>query len=233
MVISYPLVVGAQVIDTNRPGFTFSPGTVPSGHWQLESGITYDRPDADNKSYAAPIAELRYGLGPAVEIFASGLSWNRSDSNAGQVSGFGDVALGAKFALSRPGAKAATALLLQLSVPTGDDEFSSGSWDPSGAFIWAYDGAITLAGTAKLSSSGGRLQLDNSLKLPVSLSGPHSVFVEWEMNLPEGGSDQHWLNGGYQRLLGDRIQVDLNFGLGVTNSDDGKYRLGLGFSWLY
>lgn len=27
MAISYPLVVGAQVIDTNRPGFTCSPAT--------------------------------------------------------------------------------------------------------------------------------------------------------------------------------------------------------------
>ena len=54
-------------------------------------------------------------------------------------------------------------------------------------------------------------------------------FVEWEANLPEGGGSTHWLNGGYQWLIDDDMQFDLNAGLGL-NDRTADYRVGVGFS---
>jgi len=121
------------------------------------------------------------------------------------------------------------AFVVQVSAPVGDDELSSDRWDPSAAFVWTYDGALPLAGTAKVSKFAGGYQLDNGLKLPFATSGGNSAFVEWEANLPEGGDDAHWLNGGYQWLIDDVAQFDLNGGLGL-NSTAGDYRIGLGYS---
>lgn len=222
----------AQTIDTNRPGFSFTPGVVPEGMLQFESGVAYDRPDSDSHTTSLPVVELRYGLGADAEIFASGITWNDSDEGGASDSGFGDVNIGAKLALSEPGATFATALLLQVSAPVGDDAFSSDSWDPSGAFIWTFAGSTTLAGTVKFSHFDDFLQIDNSLKLPLSLGGPHSAFLEWEANLREGGDDAHWLNGGYQWLMSERIQLDVNFGVGIDD-DAGDYRMGVGFARLF
>jgi hypothetical protein len=124
------------------------------------------------------------------------------------------------------------AILLQLSVPVGNSDLSSDRFDPGAAFVWTHAGRIPLAGTVKVSRSRDGFRLDNGLKLPFSLGGTHSAFVEWEASLPEGGSDAHWLNGGYQWLLDDRIQFDANAGIGL-NDRAGNYRIGAGFSILF
>ena len=209
---------------------------MPAGRWQLETGIAYDRPNGDDESTTLPLAEIRYGLAEGSEVFLSGLSWTRSDVGNDTTEGFADVQLGAKFALPKghgPDADAwTTALLLILSAPVGDNEFSTDSWDPSVGFVWTRSGALPLAGTARVSYVDNQWRFDNGLKVPVSLGGPHSVFLEWEANIPEDGDDAHWLNGGYQFLLGERIQLDANFGAGL-NDKAGDWRVGVGLSTLF
>lgn len=232
MLLSLPNAVLGEVVDTNRPGFSFTPGVVAAGRWQLETGIAYDRPDSGSHSVSLPLAEARFGLSDGVEIFVSSISWKDADSGAGSASGLVDMAVGTKLALTDGAAETRMAVLFQLSVPVGNGEFSSDRYDPSAAFIWTHDGGIPLAGTVKVSRFRDGFQLDNGLKLPFSLGGAHSAFFEWEANLPEGGNATHWLNGGYQWLLDDRLQLDANAGAGL-NDRAGDYRLGVGFSILF
>ena len=222
------LVVG-QTIDTNRPGFSFSPNVVGLGHWQLETGITYDRSNDNSRTNSLPVAEFRIGVAEQIEVFVSSLSWSEMKFSGGETSGLVDMALGTKVNISNAEARTQMALLFQLSVPIGDDSFSSDRWDPSVAFIWAHNGDLAIAGTVKISEFRGGYQVDNGLKVPFSWGDAHSGFVEWEANLPEGGGSSHWLNGGYQLLIDDRMQLDFNAGLGL-NDRAGDYRLGIGFS---
>lgn len=209
-----------HTVDTNRPGFSFTPGIVPAGRLQLESGVAYDR---SSRAAAAPLAEFRYGLGGDLELFAASVGWVDE--------AFVDVIVGAKQALAgTPSLQ--MAVLVQLSLPLGADRISSGSWDPSAGFIWARTIGLPLAGTAKISRSGNQVRLDNSLKLILPSHGAQSAFVEWEMNFPEGGRDSHWLNGGSQWLLSNLLQLDLNVGVGL-NDAAGDYRVGLGISRLF
>ena len=219
----------AQSIDTNRPGFSYSPNVVQTGQWQLETGISYTRTDSDNYTTSLPLAELRTGVSRRAEVFLASMSWSASESGGGKTKGLGDMALGTKINISEAEARTQMALLFQLSVPTGGSEFSSDRWDPSAAFIWTHSGALALAGTVKLSKFSSGFQLDNGLKLPFSWGDGHSGFVEWEANLPEGGGSIHWLNGGYQWLIDDDMQFDLNAGLGL-NDRTADYRVGVGFS---
>lgn len=227
--IALPSVVTAQVIDTNRPGFSFTPGIVPPGQWQLETGVSYTRSDSNTRTTSLPTAELRFGVADDVEVFLSSLSWSRTESRGGDTSGLVDAALGAKVNLSSAEARTKLALLFQLSVPVGDDDFTSDRWDPGLAFIWSHDGNVPIAGTVKLTEFDSGYQLDSGLKLPFSLGEARSAFVEWEANLPEGGGSTHWLNGGYQWLPEKRMQIDINAGLGL-NDRAGDFRLGVGFS---
>jgi len=227
-----PGTATGQAVDTNRPGFSFTPGIVADGRWQLETGIAYDRPGGGSHSLSLPLADARFGLSEGVELFVSSISWSDANLGAGSASGLVDVAVGTKLALTDNDAKTRMAVLFQLSVPTGDSDFSSDRYDPSAAFIWTHDGGIPLAGTVKVSRYREGFQLDNGLKLPFSLGGAHSAFVEWEASLPEGGNDVHWLNGGYQWLMDERMQLDANAGIGL-NDRAGDYRLGAGFSILF
>ena len=222
------LVVG-QTIDTNRPGFSFSPNVVGLGHWQLETGITYNRSNDNTRTISLPLAEIRIGVADQLEVFVSSLSWSETKFSGGETRGLVDMALGTKVNVSNAEAKTQMALLFQLSAPIGDDNFSSDRWDPSVAFIWAHNGDFAIVGTVKVSEFRSRYEVDNGLKVPFFWGDAHSAFVEWEANLPEDGSSSHWLNGGYQWLIDDRMQLDFNAGLGL-NDRAGDYRLGIGFS---
>ncbi|MDH3418927.1 MAG: transporter [Gammaproteobacteria bacterium] len=224
-------VASAQTIDANRPGFSFTTGTVPDGRWQLETGIAYARPGSNSRTTSLPFAELRYGVADDMELFVSSLNWARSESGSRDSSGLLDANIGIKIAAGG-GERLRSAVLFQLSVPIGDSDFSSDDWDPGIAYVWAYDGRIPLVGTVMVRDSGDRYQLDNGLQLPYSINDRQTVFVEWEANLPEGGNDAHWLNGGLMWLLDDRRQIDFEAGAGL-NDAAGDYRLSAGFSILF
>jgi hypothetical protein len=222
-------VVNAEPIDTNRPGFSFTPGVVGKDVWQLETSLGYSRGDNGARSLSLPNAELRYGIGDDVELFISGISWTDAESGGSSTSGFGDMSVGTKIAMGGAGSPTRMALLFLVSVPTGKDGLSSDSWDPALGFVWSTSGKLPLAGTAKVTERDGRLQFDNGLKLPFTLNDRQSVFVEWEANVPESGSSTHWLNSGFQWLLSDEIQVDLGLDLSVSEFGD-DYRFAAGFS---
>lgn len=60
--------------------------------------------------------------------------------------------------------------------------------------------------------------------------GRATMAVLFQVSVPAGGN--HWLNGGYQFLLTEELQSDLNAGLGLDNRA-GDYRLGLGYSMRF
>jgi len=222
----------AQTIDTNRPGFSYTPSVVEPRQWQLETGLNHSRPDDDSRTTSLPVAELRFGVADQIEVFFSSLSWSETKAAGSTASGLVDMAVGTKIRISNSEAKTRMALLFQLSVPIGDEEFTTDRWDPTAAFVWAHDSSFPVAGTVKLSRYRDGFQLDNGLKLPFSFADRHSGFIEWEANLPEDGGSTHWLNGGYQWLIEDHVQLDLNAGLGLTDRT-GDFRLGIGFSYRF
>jgi hypothetical protein len=224
------VAASADSIDTNRPGFSFTTGVVQPGQWQLETGLGYDRVHSREDAWSLPQAEFRFGLTGNIEGFVNSVNWTNTEIGDARFDGLTDWAAGIKANVTAHDATTQMAVLLQVGVPVGDDEFTSDRWDPSAAFIWHYQGGFQVAGTVKLSDYAEGYQLDNGLKLPFSLGGPHGTFLEWEANLPEHGEDTHYLNAGYQYLMGDNMQFDVNAGLGL-NSDAGDYRVGIGFSF--
>ena len=224
-------LVSAQTIDANRPGFSFTTGTVADGRWQLETGIAHARPGSNSRTTTLPFAEIRYGVADDMEVFVSSLNWAKSESGNRDSSGLLDANVGIKIAAGDRGLLR-SAVLFQLSVPIGDSDFSSDDWDPGIAYVWAYDGRMPLVGTIMVRDVGDRYQLDNGLQLPFSINDRQTVFVEWEANVPEGGNDAHWLNGGLMWLLDDRRQIDFEVGAGL-NDTAGDYRVSAGFSILF
>ena len=132
----------ADVIDTNRPGFSFTPAVVGEQNWQLETALTYLQSDNGLRQWSLPNAELRYGVGSDVEVFLSGIRWIDADLGSTSASGLGDIALEGEF--TRSFATASQLMRFQASVkmPTGDHEnevehegnqvkvpLGTGSWD--------------------------------------------------------------------------------------------------------
>ena len=114
--LAMPGMLAAQVIDTNRPGFSFSPNVVQRGQWQLETGISYDKIDSNSSAWSMRLAELRFGLANRLEGFVSSMTWKEEDVGPFTVNGLSDMAVGIKGNITVPNAATQMALLFQLNV---------------------------------------------------------------------------------------------------------------------
>ena len=140
-----PGLAAGQAIDTNRPGFSFSPNVVGPGQWQLETGFSYSRSDNGSYTTSLPGAEIRYGVADQLEIFLSSVTWSKTKSTGSDSSGLADMAIGTKIKISDADARTQMAVLFQVSVPVGDSNLSSDRWDPSLGFIWAHSVSLPIA----------------------------------------------------------------------------------------
>jgi len=144
LVAASPSTALAQsTINTDRPGFTYSPLLMEPGRFQLELGIpsaTIARGDgADSELWNAP-SLLRYGVTRDVELRLGGTTWNRLVDHGSTTSGLGDLELGTKFALgSREDSAPKLAAIATVRLPTGDDDFTSSRVGCSLQFVGDWD----------------------------------------------------------------------------------------------
>jgi len=131
---------------------------------QLELGtpnLIVERGDgADTQAWNTPFL-LRYGVSDRVEMRLLGSGWNwlsgESDAGSDSMSGFGDLELGAKFALTPHGGWCPqSALVAGVRLPTGAEEFSTEEPGYDATFVseWyptEFEAFRTTAGIARTS----------------------------------------------------------------------------------
>lgn len=217
----------SQTIDTNRTGFTYSPRVVEPGRWQLEAGATSVRTSDGSWTSSLPTAELRAGVSDGVEVFLTSVSWQKTEASSGLV----DMALATKINISDAADRTQLAFMFELSIPTGNSEFSSDRWDPSMSFVWLHSGDITIQGQVQVTQHHDGFQLDNGFTFPHRWNDKHSGFLEWEANVPEHGEIANWFNFGHYWLIDDHLQLDFDVGIGLSDAAD-NYRFDVGFSIL-
>ena len=185
-----------------------------------------------SRTVTLPYPTLRFGVGDDVEVLLEWEGMSRRSAGGRTVTGAEDPSIGTKIQVSDEDATNVFAFLFDLSMPLGDDEFTSDSWDPAVGLAWLHRGSIAWAGTARLTRSGGEYVLDNAVRFTVSAAANGSIFVEWEANIPEGSDTAHWLNTGYVWLLSRVVQFDINGSIGLGGGG-GDYSLGAGWSYRF
>lgn len=236
--------VRGQALVADRPDFTEGTSTVGLGVFQLELGYTLGS-DSDGKfmtrvhSYGEPL--LRVGvLSERLELRA-GTSVVRDVDNASPrgvtTSGLEDLYLGAKIALSgQRGALPATAILPQMTVPTGSGAFSAGRTLPGVNFVYSWDlsEALSLAGSTQVNQGAGEAGGDDepyrewaqSLSWGIAVGQRSGLYAEWYAFVPSGlkdGRSEHYLNSGLTWLANDDLQWDIRVGLGLNDAAEDVY----------
>ncbi len=128
-------------IITDRPDQTESSFSVPGGFVQVELGWTYALEETSSneiRTHSLPQALVRVGLGGGVEARAGFSGFVSEDESFGSVggadaerSGAGDASLAVKVEVARWSGGAQLALLGGITVPIGEEGFSSERVDPS------------------------------------------------------------------------------------------------------
>jgi hypothetical protein len=108
---------GLGPLVSDRPDFTESASVVPTRYVQVESGYTVSR-DASVTTQALGEVLARIGLHPRVELRLAPNSYTQERDGRQRVSGFQDVSIGTKLALT-PGADAFHLLKPQVALIVG------------------------------------------------------------------------------------------------------------------
>lgn len=224
----------------DRPDFTEATSTVGRGVFQLELGYTLGNDGEGGfttrvHSYGEPL--LRVGVADRLElrIGTSAVTEVTSPSARGvSESGLEDLYLGVKLALTEQrGILPATAVLPQMTVPTGSDAFSAGRTLPGVNFLYSWDltDRASLAGSTQVNSAAGEGDKDysewaQSLSYGLALGERGGLYGEWYAVLPaglDGGQAEHYLNSGLTWLATVDLQWDVRVGFGLSDAAEDVY----------
>jgi len=227
---------------TDRPDFTEASVTVGRGVLQIEAGYTYayDRSGVVTHSY--PECLFRYG------IFAEWLELRIGQSVAGEDdgllinnSGAEDLYLGLKIGLTpQEGWLPEMAIVPQMTLPTGHDDFSDDQVLPGVNWLYGWDinDVLSTAGSTQFNSTVDEgsdrvfTEWAQSWTVGYSLTEQLGAYTEWFAFFPQSADTakpEHYFNGGFTYLLTDNIQWDIRAGVGLNSAAD-DYFVGSGLS---
>ena len=218
-----------EALVSERPSFSASSVTVSDGAWQAEFGFRHIRIDGDANLSVFPEFLLRFGLSDETELQIEWAGYIRQDFGMGSDSGPSDVSIGGKWSLSDAADVTKFAFLASLSIPVGDDQFSTDSYDPRIALAWSHSGGLEWFGTLAARSTDGDTLISNGVGLSFSIDEASGWFIEHEMNIPERGGTLHALNGGWTMLRNPTMQFDVHGSVGL-NDRAPDFALGLGMA---
>lgn len=235
---------------TDRPDQTESAAVVAPGFFQLEAGGLFTRVDEVGDDsidvLEGPGTLARIGVGSRTELRLGWAGLVEVDAN-GETDGVADAELGAKVSL-RTGETGgpAMALLAGVSLPVGDDEFTSDRYDPSFRLAVEHDLAervslgynLGMAWSSEVTGGGpGRRAVRETFSrfvytaalgfaLSPRLGAFAEVFGEEPVDAP--GSSDVSVDGGFTYRVRPNLQLDLFGGAGLTD-DAADWFVGTGF----
>jgi hypothetical protein len=236
---------------TDRPDFTESSVTVGYGVVQLETGytFTYDSAGDDRtRSHSFPESLLR--VGALAEWLEFRIDWNYVDERTDiggvedTLSGAEDLGLGIKLALTpQERMLPETAIILQMTVPSGSSEFTADEVLPGFNYLYGWDindnwstGGSTAVNRAIDDGSGeSYVELSQSWTVARSLGEHVGGYAEWFVIAPTSADTvdtEHYFNGGFTVLLNNDLQWDIRAGLGLSEEAD-DFFAGTGLSFRY
>ena len=221
-------------IDPDRPHLPEATTAVGLGRAVLESGYTFSQQTGALLSNSYPEALMRVGAFADWFEFRIGQNFlSEQRTIAGQTratAGFQDLYLGVKVALTEQhGIIPSTALIPQMTVPTGSSDVTAGRVLPglNADFGWEvvkdqFGIELLVANNGIMDELGGfQHQLDTGLTGVFHLNKQLELFAEWDAFYFRGGLastiPQHYTVGGLVYFVTPDIALDARAGVGLNH----------------
>jgi hypothetical protein len=219
---------------TDRPDFTESPLAVPYKSLQLESGVTWEHANEHSDVVSGPELLLRWGIAKNFEL-RLGLPNFIGLSGTDDATGIGDSSVGAKVQLGQGFAEWNIACMATLSLPTGDEEFSSDSYDPQLMVMAGRDLGSTGCIGGQLAASWPDEDDDRefvwggTLVVGTAMGERWCSFFELAADVIDADHVPALFHHGYAYSVSPNTQLDVHGGIGISGSAPDAL-LGGGFS---
>lgn len=238
-------LVFAESFTFDRPGESLGTSTVPKGHVAWEQSLpsaSYDewRVDGEQNSQLTLQADALVRIGVAddleVRVGWDGPVWQRNKDGADDhdIDGTGDVTIGVKKAIETNDDRMSWAVLAQVNLANGDDEFTEEDeiYSVASAISYDYSDNITTGITMKYDYQDGDLAWSAIPNIGYGITKNVSGFSEFVYRKQESEHYESMVNTGLIWMLNDRLQLDAMVGYSF-NDQNPHYRAGLGFAYLF
>jgi len=208
-------------IATDRPSVTASSAVVPPGSLQFENGVA-GTAVAGQEIVDGPETLVRFGVASDTELRLTAPNYNRQiAAGSGEISGFGDPAIGVKRHLGAAGGFDAS-LMASLSLPSGADAVSSHGYDPSVQLPWSKTLSSHWTAAGMLSvywpTVSGRRNVtgETTFLFDRQVTKRCDTFVEYAGDFAQRGGPRHLVHFGAAYRPTARQQLDFHAGIGVS-----------------
>ena len=228
-----------EPLATDRPDFTEASVTVGRRVAQIELGYTYveDR-DRGERTETHSLGEPLLRVGLFAEWLELRLGWTyvgeavHHDATIEHQTGAADLVVGLKLALTpQDGVLPETALIAQMTVPSGSDAFGADGVGPGVIWIYAWElnDRLSTAGSTQGNrvvdgaTRSGYLEIAQSWTVGLGLTERLSCYVEWFAMFPHGADTErarHFVDGGFAYLVSNDLQLDIRAGVGLNEAAD-------------
>lgn len=133
------------------------------------------------------------------------------------------------------------AVVPQMTVPTGSDEFGADAVLPGVNWLYGWDinDFLSTAGSTQVNRSvdggGDYAEWAQSWTVGYGLTDRLGAYTEWYAFFPKGATEprtEYYANGGFTYLLADDVQWDIRAGAGLNAAaDDFFCGTGLSVRW--
>lgn len=231
----------APVVSPDRPGYSYTTGTVPVGAVQVEIG--YTAAHAAEVTYQS-LGEglVRVGVGSRLEarLFTNSYAL-RSDGGV-RTGGVEDAKVGVKWRphAARQGtglAGASVAILAGTSIPTGHARFGVSGWQPEVILAGTLPVTAAFGLTANVGDTWAKLGTARSHRVIGTVAGWYTVSPRLSTFAEYGGSQYaddlasrlHYVDAGFAFVPFPAIQLDLRAGRGINGVTRDDF-VGVGFT---
>ena len=234
--------VFADDIITDRPDQTESAAVVPSGSFQIETGLLMEYDEVGNfeiNHFTVNSTLLRVGVAKNLELRA-GIEYldfkekNKTTNITTGVKGFGPFMIGAKLEVMEE-----LTFLPQIAVlghltlhSTGADDFSPDDLAPDIRLALSHtltdDFSLGYNFGAEWDGSGSDMITIYTLSLGYSIDDNIGCYGEIFGKMADQMLPEHNINGGFTYLIRSNLQIDAFAGVGINEaSTDSFFGIGL------
>ena len=238
-------VLMANPFEADRMTQGFSTSIVPKGQLAWEQALptaTYDEERVNGVKQQVTTVQgdtlLRLGIGHGTELRLGwdGPIWQQYKNGAvkTEVDGVGDLQLGVKKSIDLPDEKLTWALLAQVHLATGDDEFTTDEeiYTLASALQYQFDENLVTGLTMSYDYQDGDLAVTAVPSLRYPISANVSGITEYVFRKAEHQHYESSIHTGVFWSITDKLQADATLGYGL-NKQVPDFNLGLGLAYLF
>lgn len=224
-----------EPIQTDRPDQTETPALVPKGMFQVETGFSVQKNDANSNTQTLPSTLWKYGVNDHFELRLITEFTNEKVFDE-KVSGFNPMLIGCKIKIAdEKGIVPKTSFIGHIALPNAaSKEFKSEFFAPEFRFVMQHTLSKKMSFSYNLGAEWDGFSPEPTFIYTVatgySITEKIGSYIEFFGFAPQQQTANHNFDGGFTYLISPNVMVDASAGVGI-NENAPDYYWALGFSF--